>query len=62
MEVRKCNEQEAKIMLTFLQNLNPNSKKIKLAGVCNTTTYGLKKGIIKYGNKGRQAVNKDLSQ
>ena len=62
MEVREYNEQEAKIMLTFLQNLNPNSKKIKLAGVCNTTTYSLNKGIWKYGNKGRQVVNKKLSQ
>ena len=30
--------------------------------MCNTTTYSLKKGILKYRNKGRQTVNKELSQ
>ena len=30
--------------------------------MCNTTTYSLKRGILKYGNKGGQAVDKELSQ
>ena len=30
MEVRGYNDQEAKIMLIFLQNQNPNNKKTKL--------------------------------
>ena len=30
--------------------------------MCNATTYSLKKGISKYGNKCRQAINKELSQ
>ena len=30
--------------------------------MCNTTNYSLKKGILNYGNIGRQAVNKELSQ
>ena len=53
MEVREYNEQEAKIMIMFLWNLNPNNKETKFTGVCNTTTYSIKKGILKYGNKGR---------
>ena len=53
MEVREYNEQDAKIMLMFLQNLIPNNKDTKLIGVCNTTTYSLKKGILNNVNKGR---------
>ena len=60
MEVREYNEQEVKIMLMFLQNQNPNNQKTKFTGVCNTTTYSLKKGKLKYENKGRQAVNKKI--
>ena len=30
MDVREYNEQEAKIMLIFLQNQNPNNKKLNL--------------------------------
>ena len=50
IEVREYNEQETKILLMFLQNLNPNNKETKLTGICNATTYSLKKGILKYGN------------
>ena len=31
-------------------------------GVCNTNTYRLNKGILKYGVKGKQALNKELTQ
>ena len=44
---------EAQIIRVCLQNLNPNNKKAKRAGVCNSTTYSLKKGILKYGKRGR---------
>ena len=30
--------------------------------MCNTNTYSLKKGILKYGMKGKQVVYKELSQ
>ena len=30
--------------------------------MCNSQTYNLRKGILKYGNKGKEAVNKESSQ
>ena len=30
--------------------------------MCNSQTFNLKKGILKYGNRGKTAVDKELSQ
>ena len=62
MEVREYDEQDDKIISMFLQNQNTNSKETQLAGMCNTTTYSLKKGILKYENKDRQVVDNESSQ
>ena len=37
----------------------PNAK---ITGVCNSQKYNLRKGILKYENKGKEAVNKELSE
>ena len=29
-------------------------------GVCNSQTYNLRKGILKYGNKGKEAVKQKI--
>ena len=50
MEVREHAEQDAKMIFMFLQNQNTSIKEIKLAEVCNTNTYRLKKEIWKYEN------------
>ena len=61
MEIKEYDAEEAEIMLMFLQKQITN-KSENLKGVCNTQTYNIKKGIIKYGNRGQEAINKELSQ
>ena len=62
MEVRKYDNYDAKIMSMLIQNKLTCNKQAKIAGLCNTNTYSLNKGILKYEMKGKQAVNKELSQ
>ena len=62
MEIKEYNNDDARIIATFLQNKLTCNKEDKIAGVCNTNTYSLSKGILKYGEKGRKAVNKELLQ
>ena len=61
MEIKEYDAEEAEIMLMFLQK-EITDKSEKLKGICNTQTYNIKKGIIKYGNRGQEAINKELSQ
>ena len=62
MEVKEYDKHDAKIISMFMQYNNIINNQTKIARVCNTNTYSLNKGILKFGIKGRQAVNKELSQ
>ena len=62
MKVKEYDKYDAKIISMFMQYINIGKDQTKIAGVCNTNTYSLNKGILKYGQKGKQAVNKEPSQ
>ena len=61
-EVKEYDKYDVKIISMFMQYINIGNNPTKIARVCNTNTYSLNKGILKYGQKGKQAVNKELSQ
>ena len=45
----------------FMQQQLTKIQDAKITGVSNSQKYNLRKGILKYGNKGKQAINKELS-
>ena len=62
IQIKEYDSEEAKIMLIFMQHQNSKTRNAKITGVCNSQTYNLRRGILIYGNKGKEAVNKELSQ
>ena len=62
MEIKQYDKKDAQNISLFLQNQLSKAKDNNLTGVCNTNTYNLKQGILKYGKKGKDAINKELSQ
>ena len=44
------------IMFMFMQHQITNTTNAKITEVCNSQTYNLRKGIVKYVNKEIQAV------
>ena len=46
----------------FIQNKLTCNKETILTGVCITNIDSIKKGILKYATKGKQALNKDFAQ
>ena len=62
MEIKEYDSKEAEIMLMFMQHQITKTSNAKITGVCDSQTYNLRKGILTYGNKGKEAVNKELSQ
>ena len=62
MEVKEYDKYDTKNISIFMQYINIGNNQTKIAGVCNTNTFSLNKGILKFGQKGKQAVNKELSQ
>ena len=62
MEVKEYDQYDAKIISMIMQHNSIGNNQTKIAGVCNTNMYSLNKGILIYGLKENQAVNKDLSQ
>ena len=62
MEIKEYSNEDAQIIATFLQHKITNQNMGKITGVCNTNTYSLNKGILKYGYRGKKAVDKELSQ
>ena len=62
IELKQYDELDAQVISLFLQNKVPNKEERNITGVCNTNTFNIKKGILKYGKKGREAVNKELAQ
>ena len=62
MEIKQYDKKDAQNISLFLQNQLSKAKDNNLTGVCNTNTYNFKKGILKYGKKGKEAINKELSQ
>ena len=53
MEVKEYDKYDAKIISMFMQNNNMGNHQTLIAGVCNTNTYNLNKGILKYRMKGK---------
>ena len=62
LEIKEYNSDEAEIMLMFMQHQITKTANAKITGVCNSQKCNLRKGILTYGNKGKDAVNKELSQ
>ena len=62
LEIQEYDEEEATVMAMFMQKYINKPEHPKITGVCNTQTYNLRKGILKYKDKGRNAVNKELTQ
>ena len=62
IEVKEYNKYDAKIIPMFMQYINIVNNQTKIAGVYNTNKFSLNKGILKYGQKGKQVVNKEISQ
>ena len=51
MEVKEYDKYDANIISMFMQNKIIFNQQTKIAGVCNTNTYSLNQGILKYGMK-----------
>ena len=62
MEIKEYDGEEAEIMLMFMQHQIAKIPNAKNTGVCNSQTNNQRKGILKYENKGKEAVNKELFQ
>ena len=54
--------QDAHIISMFMNNNGTQTQIEKFTVVCNIQTYNIKKGILKFGSKGKNTVNNKLSQ
>ena len=59
MEEKQYDEQDAQIISLFIQNQLSKTNNSNLTGVCNTNTYNLRKGILKYSKKARRPLTKN---
>ena len=62
MKIKENNNQEAEIIVMFMQQQLTKIQDAKTTGVFNSQIYSLRNGILKYGNKGKQAIIKQLTQ
>ena len=46
----------------FMQQQLTKTNDAKIIGVCNSQTYNLRKGILKYGDKRKEVIHKELLQ